>query len=206
MSASNRIALAILLSTVAVGCGDDESTPANGGSGGTSPTTSPVSASSTGGAGCTPGEEVPCYSGPPETAGVGVCVAGTAVCGADGMPDAETCVGEVVPTTDHCRTPADEDCDGELTECTGDHLWSKRFGDGAGQNGLGVAVDTDGNTLLYGSFDGTLDLGGPPLIGGGVFVAKLDADGNTSGARCSRRARSRHHRERSPPIATTICF
>ncbi len=166
----------ILLRTLGLGCGDDGS-PATGGSPGTTTTTSSsASGSSTGGAACTPGEEVPCYSGPANTEGVGTCLAGSAVCGADGTPD--VCIGEVVPGTDHCRTPADEDCDGEVSACTGEHLWSKRFGDGQGQNGQGVAIDSHGSTLLYGSFGGTLDLGGPALAGDGAFLAKLDDQGN----------------------------
>jgi hypothetical protein len=169
------VSQAILLSAVAAGCSDDDVSPATGGADATT-TSATASGSSTGGTACTPGEEVPCYSGPAETAGVGTCVAGTALCGADGTP--EVCIGEVTPGTDHCRTPADEDCDGQLAACTGDHLWSKRFGDASGQNGAGVAVDSDGNTLLFGTYFGTLGLGGAPLTGGGAFLAKLDDEGN----------------------------
>jgi hypothetical protein len=63
----------------------------------------------------------------------------------------------------------------------GAHLWSKRFGDTAGQNGGGVAVDGGGNVLLAGHFSGAIDLGGGPLAsgpGGDVFVARLDPGGN----------------------------
>jgi hypothetical protein len=168
---------ALLLCTLVAGCSDDESPLTGGGGAAATTSTTTASGSSTGGAACTPGEQVPCYTGPADTAGVGTCAEGTAVCGADGTPEPE-CIGEVIPTTDHCRTPADEDCDGELSACTGDHVWSKRFGDGSGQNGAGVAVDSDGNTLLFGTYSGTLDLGGAPLTGGGAFVAKLDDEGN----------------------------
>lgn len=61
---------------------------------------------------------------------------------------------------------------------TGAQVWANRFGatDGSG-TGTGVAVDANGNSLLTGSFLGTIDFGiGQPLVSAGfrdVFVAKL---------------------------------
>lgn len=63
---------------------------------------------------------------------------------------------------------------------TGGHVWSKRFGDVAGQFGFGVALDPEGNVLVDGVFGGGLDFGGGALTATGssdVFVAKLDSSG-----------------------------
>jgi hypothetical protein len=65
-------------------------------------------------------------------------------------------------------------------DAAGNHLWSKRFGDGANQRANGLAVDGAGNVVVAGGFDGTLDFGSIVLTSSGVedvFVAKLDATG-----------------------------
>jgi hypothetical protein len=67
-------------------------------------------------------------------------------------------------------------------DAAGKHVWSKRFGDAAGsQTGTSVAIDKDGNIVVVGYFDGTIDFGGGPLTSAGIFdifVAKLDPAGN----------------------------
>lgn len=63
----------------------------------------------------------------------------------------------------------------------GEHLWSKRFGDGANQVAQTIAVDPQGNVLLAGYFKGTLDFGSQPLVAasaGSGFVAKLSPAGD----------------------------
>lgn len=58
----------------------------------------------------------------------------------------------------------------------GGHLWSKRFGDAAGQAGRAIAIDGAGDLVVAGRFDGTVDFPGGPItsVGGGdVFLAKL---------------------------------
>lgn len=63
----------------------------------------------------------------------------------------------------------------------GNHVWSKRFGDADEQHGTGIAVDSSGNVIVVGSFQGSIDFGGGPLVGGkdkNVFVVKLDSKGN----------------------------
>ncbi len=60
----------------------------------------------------------------------------------------------------------------------GNVLWSRRYGDPEAQAGGGVAVASDGNIILAGSFRGALDLGlDPPLTGSTTttqaFVAKV---------------------------------
>ncbi|MBT9559971.1 MAG: hypothetical protein IV100_28330 [Myxococcales bacterium] len=64
---------------------------------------------------CVPGAESPCYSGPAGTDGVGACVGGTQVCNAAGTGYG-TCDGEVVPATETCETPVDDDCDNQVNE------------------------------------------------------------------------------------------
>jgi hypothetical protein len=63
---------------------------------------------------------------------------------------------------------------------SGDHLWSKRFGDQDYQEGFAVAVDADGNVFIIGDFTGTVNFGGGPLTSAGafdIFIAKFSASG-----------------------------
>ncbi|UCH84827.1 MAG: T9SS type A sorting domain-containing protein, partial [Candidatus Latescibacterota bacterium] len=63
----------------------------------------------------------------------------------------------------------------------GDYVWSHICGDTLFDSGNGVTLDSAGHVFLTGSFVGTLDLGGPPLMASDafdVFVARFDADGN----------------------------
>ena len=57
-------------------------------------------------------------------------------------------------------------------DASGNHLWSKRFGDFNEQRVTGIAVDDSGNPWLTGYFVGGLDFGSFD-----VFVAKLAGDG-----------------------------
>ena len=62
----------------------------------------------------------------------------------------------------------------------GAHLWSKRFGDASNQVAGGLAVDANGEVLLTGGFEGTIDVGAGAMMAAGpadVFVARLTADG-----------------------------
>jgi len=82
---------------------------------------------------------------------------------------------------------------------TGEHLWSKRIGNASPVCSTycteafpyvvtvaHAAVDGDGDVLIWGSFQGEIDLGGGPLVGAqpltadasDLFAAKLDAQGN----------------------------
>ncbi|MDI3289551.1 hypothetical protein [Polyangium sp. 15x6] len=64
-------------------------------------------------------------------------------------------------------------------------VWAKGFGDGSTMPKLAttLAVDSKGNTIIAGYFDGSLEfIPGQPLnaMGGrDIFLAKLDKDGNT---------------------------
>ncbi|MGK3983919.1 MopE-related protein [Sorangium sp. So ce136] len=71
------------------------------------------------GCACLPDAVVPCYSGPAGTEGVGRCVGGTARCRSDGT-QLGPCVGEVLPATETCLTPIDDDCDGQMVTVEGE--------------------------------------------------------------------------------------
>jgi hypothetical protein len=66
-------------------------------------------------------------------------------------------------------------------DANGDHVWSKRFGDGSEQSFGSVAVAANGDVIAAGDFFGTIDLGGGPLVTAGnsdIAVVRLDAAGN----------------------------
>jgi outer membrane protein assembly factor BamB len=65
-------------------------------------------------------------------------------------------------------------------DASGAHVWSKRFGDGASQEVLALALDAGGAPWIAGRFDGSVDFGGGALKSAGkddVFLAHLDASG-----------------------------
>ncbi|HQP34475.1 MAG TPA: IgGFc-binding protein [Polyangiaceae bacterium] len=64
---------------------------------------------------CLPGAVESCYEGPDGTLGVGICVAGTKTCNADGKTYGP-CEGQVVPAAESCLVYGDEDCDGQVNE------------------------------------------------------------------------------------------
>jgi hypothetical protein len=62
----------------------------------------------------------------------------------------------------------------------GNHLWSKRFGDGAAQVGKAIAMGPSGEVVVIGDNAGVIDFGGGPLMtvgGTDIVVASFDADG-----------------------------
>ncbi len=63
----------------------------------------------------------------------------------------------------------------------GEHVWSDRFGDSEGQYSSEITLAENGDILLAGEFNGTLDLGGEPRVSTGetdVFVARFDSEGD----------------------------
>ena len=168
-------AQAALFTLALLACGADVDVRGGGGTGGI------AGSGGTGGMACTPNTSEPCYTGPSGTEEVGSCSAGARTCLEDGSGYGE-CAGEVLPASETCNTPEDDDCDGETNEEGAGCPWSKRFGDDAGQFVQSITTDAAGNVLVTGYFEGTLDFGGSPLNyhagGHDGFVAKLDPAGN----------------------------
>ena len=127
---------------------------------------------------CMPGAMEACYGGPPGTQGVGICKAGTKTCADDGLSFGP-CEGQVQPALENCLASADEDCDGTAQACTGNGLWSKRFGDAQAQSANAVA-NRAGGPVITGALAGAADFGGGTLTSAGntdVFVASYDYAG-----------------------------
>jgi hypothetical protein len=62
----------------------------------------------------------------------------------------------------------------------GAHVWSRRIGGTGFDMGGAVGVDSGGNVVVAGNFQGTIDCGGGPLTSAGLgdlFVAKYSATG-----------------------------
>ena len=86
---------------------------------------------------CPSGSFLHCYTGPPNTMGVGVCEPGMTPCRSDGT-GFEACTGDVTPTPEACDG-LDNDCDGAADEGCGGSV----CGDGLIQAG---EVCDDSNT------------------------------------------------------------
>ena len=72
-------------------------------------------------------------------------------------------------------------CDPDTGIGCGVHVWSRIFGDTSFEDAFAIASDAQGNVYVAGSFYGTIQLGGMPLISAGsddVFLAKFDPAGN----------------------------
>lgn len=126
---------------------------------------------------CVPGAFQLCYSGTPGTAGVGICKEGVLTCNPDGLGYG-TCMNEVVPGVEDCKTPEDEDCDGLTPLCPA--LWANRYGSTAPDFIWDSALDSQGNTIAVGDFEGTVDFGGGGLVSAGgadTFLLKVDPMG-----------------------------
>jgi hypothetical protein len=70
-------------------------------------------------------------------------------------------------------------------DANGDFLWAKNLGNSSDDDGSSIAIDDEGNLFIKGNFQGTVDF--DPGIGTafltnssnqGVYILKLDADGN----------------------------
>jgi hypothetical protein len=73
-------------------------------------------------------------------------------------------------------------------DASGEHLWSRRFGDAAFQSIDALAIDADDAVVVSGRCAGTSDAGGGPIAGPGnhtdILLAKYDADGAHLWSRC----------------------
>jgi hypothetical protein len=64
--------------------------------------------------------------------------------------------------------------------------WAKRLGDAGDQYIESIVIDSDGNIILTGQFNGSIDFGAGPVMAppnGGGYLAKLDPNGNQIFAR-----------------------
>ncbi len=117
---------------------------------------------------CEPGDTQPCYPGPPETEGVGPCVGGQRTCAEDGSGFGP-CEGARPPLGEDCRTPEDDDCDGETPPCS--DTWVHTFASPDNQAVRAVAVAPDGDVLALLDYDHGVNLGA-----GYTPAARADAD------------------------------
>jgi hypothetical protein len=70
---------------------------------------------------------------------------------------------------------------------SGNHIWSKRFGNAGAQAGFAAAVDASGNVIVAGYLYGAIDFGGGNRVGGGnndVFLAKFAPNGDHLWSEC----------------------
>jgi hypothetical protein len=149
-------------------------TGAAGASGGAGATPEGGGPSGGGGASCVDNDSQPCFEDDPQKANVGECSPGEQIC--EGGVFGE-CVGQVLPTTEDCNDPGDEDCDGNA--CS-DVVWVKQLSATDQVFAIVSGVGDDGSILVAGSFEGELDLGGEVLTSGGpaAFTAVLEANGD----------------------------
>jgi hypothetical protein len=179
-----RVATAsLVVSCSALACGGTSGVFGNEGVGGSPTSGSGGGGNAVGGSGaggaptaCEPGDQEACYSGPPGTAGVGLCQAGTHTCLADGS-GFSACLGEVTPIVENCGTPGDEDCDGAAPTCTGDHVWSRQLG-GVFPDAVAtpddISVDSSGSIWITGQSNGGVNFGAGVVPGQAddVFIVK----------------------------------
>jgi hypothetical protein len=128
---------------------------------------------------CTPGDMQACYSGLPDTEGVGMCVGGTQTCQGDATWGA--CEGEVAPLGEDCFSDVDENCDGETPACS--ETWLIGYLAVDNQQARAVAVDrSNGDVVVVGDFEGTVGFGdGPHASDNGkhdIFIERYDLYGN----------------------------
>lgn len=118
----------------------------------------------------------PCYTGPAGTSGVGACKPGKLLCKPSGLGYFDSCYDEVLPLTENCAAPADEDCDGTTAAPCAQPVWAKVL-----PANLRAVVDTLGTGVwLAGSSVQPTDFGGgvlPSGAGSDSWVVRLDSDG-----------------------------
>jgi hypothetical protein len=129
---------------------------------------------------CQPMTSVACYSGPATTKNIGACKEGNQTCRADGQ-GYDVCTGEVLPTTEDCTNPIDDDCDGSACAAVEQKVilaggaTDPQYGDG-----IHMAVAPSGDVYIAGGSSASIDFGNGPLVpvGRDAFLAKYDKDLN----------------------------
>ncbi|WP_156040964.1 choice-of-anchor L domain-containing protein [Chondromyces apiculatus] len=115
---------------------------------------------------CAPGETQTCYNGPPGTAGMGTCLAGTRTCSTSGTGWGP-CYGQVFPIFEVCGDGLDNDCNGVVdnspdedgdgwTVCQGDCCDSTAYGCSVPARVNPGAIEVAG-TNVDEDCDGTID-------------------------------------------------
>lgn len=138
---------------------------------------------------CQQGAMQACYSGPPGTEGAGICKSGAQTCEASGSWS--PCVGDVTPQPiEDCAVGVDATCDGAPPEpCTGAPQQAFSFGGTMGDDyGHAVAIDSKGNAIFVGTYNGAATVGGislesPANASFNLFVVKVDPSGSVLWAR-----------------------
>jgi hypothetical protein len=171
-----------LVTTIFFGCADGDTsrkktTPPTGGSGGTG---------GDGGAGGATLDSLGTTCSDTDSCESGFCVDG--VC-CDAICDSEcfTCSGSNAGTCTPMDVDTDPDDECGLATCDGAgaclyaaHRWSASYGDFVDDMIRDVAVDSQGDVIVVGEFNGTIDFGGTLLTAAGdddAFVVKLAGDG-----------------------------
>ncbi|HIA03263.1 MAG TPA: hypothetical protein EYN66_15380, partial [Myxococcales bacterium] len=127
------------------------------------------------GCGCVAGSTLPCYTGATGTQNVGPCKAGSKTCNPEGSGYGN-CVGQVIPITEICGNTVDEDCNGNVTDCNGNPIWFKQFGDSNVRVTTGIGIDplpSNSNServVVTGYFKGTHN------TSGGTFYSQGEED------------------------------
>lgn len=122
---------------------------------------------------CGPGSQASCYTGPLGTEGEGICLPGMKICDNAGLAYG-ACSGDVLPATEDCYAPADEDCNG--VSCS-EPLWANMY---PSSFPTSVATDSLGNVFVAGYFSNTVTFGGTSLISAGasdIYLAKFGPTG-----------------------------
>ncbi|MBW2736645.1 MAG: hypothetical protein JRH20_30015 [Deltaproteobacteria bacterium] len=95
----------------------------------------------------------------------------------DSAPEAciPHCTNQPCGADDGCGSACQAGC---ITDMV--HGWSARFGNALADKYCQVAIDPSGNIIITGTFQGTIDFGGAPLISAGetdIFVVSYDSSG-----------------------------
>lgn len=146
---------ALLAAFLAPACGSSDTEPpppgttttaGQGGAGGTGGSGGAGGAGQGGAAAvCTPGQVILCYSGPPETLGVGACTYGQSTCNEAGSGYGP-CEGEVVPQAEIPGDMIDDDCDG-TTVSVGERLVARYYINEDPATGAAEIADTSADPL-----------------------------------------------------------
>jgi hypothetical protein len=95
---------------------------------------------------CNPGDLAQCYSGPPSTRNVGICIGGIRTCLDDGTWS--NCEGEILPQAETCSDGRDNNCNGHIDEGCPPPSCIDMDGDGFCANLDPVDCD-DGDANIY---------------------------------------------------------